>query len=140
MKITNRKTTVTLANDFKCGMVDFKKGQVFDARKVKLAGLIVATGCGMDEIIPHDFLGTYEETYNEVTADGEKKKVTVDATEIWLAHWKALAEKEAAENLRLKKTMLKNQVATVRKTIEYVKNGNAEKELANLLAELAKIA
>jgi hypothetical protein len=36
--------------------------------------------------------------------------------------------------------MLKNQVATLRKAIEYVKNGNAEKELANLLAELAKIA
>jgi hypothetical protein len=97
----------------------------------------------MNEVIPHDFLGAYKETYNEVTTDGDTKttkKVKVDVTEIWVAHWKALAEKEAAANLRAKKATLKNQVATLRKAIEYVKNGNAEKELANLLAELAKIA
>jgi len=143
MKITNRKTTVTLAKDFDCSMCSFKKGQVFDARDVRPDGLVIVTGHGMNEVIPHDFLGAYKETYNEVTTDGDTKttkKVNVDVTEIWVAHWKALAEKEAAANLRLKKTMLKNQVATVRKTIEYVKNGNAEKELANLLAELAKIA
>ena len=143
MKITNRKTTVTLANDFKCGMVDFKKGQVFDARDVREAGLVIVTGHGMNEVVPHDCLGTYEESYNEVTDDGNVrtiKMVKADVTEIWVAHWKALAEKEAAANLRAKKATLKNQVATLRKAIEYVKNGNAEKELANLLAELAKIA
>lgn len=143
MKITNRKTTVTLAKDFDCSMCSFKKGQVFDARDVRPDGLVIVTGHGMNEVIPHDCLGTYEETYNEVTTDGDTKttkKVKVDVTEIWVAHWKALAEKEAAANLRLKKAMLKNQVATLRKAIEYVKNGNAEKELANLLAELAKIA
>ena len=143
MKITNHKTTVTLANDFKCGMVDFKKGEVFDARDVRPDGLVIVTGHGMNEVVPHDCLGTYEETYNEVTTDGDTKmikKVKVDVTEIWVAHWKAVAEKEAAANLRAKKATLKNQVATLRKAIEYVKNGNAEKELVNLLAELAKIA
>ena len=143
MKITNRKTTVTLAKDFDCSMCSFKKGQVFDARDVRPDGLVIVTGHGMNEVIPHDFLGAYKETYNEVTTDGDTKttkKVKVDVTELWLAHWKALAEKEAAANLRAKKATLKNQVATLRKAIEYVKNGNAEKELANLLAELAKIA
>jgi hypothetical protein len=143
MKITNRKTTVTLAKNFDCSMCSFKKGQVFDARDVRPDGLVIVTGHGMNEIIPHDFLGAYKETYNEVTTDGDTKttkKVKVDVTEIWVAHWKALAEKEAAANLRAKKATLKNQVATLRKAIEYVKNGNAEKELANLLAELAKIA
>jgi hypothetical protein len=143
MKITNHKTTVTLAKDFDCSMGNFKKGEVFDARDVRLSGLVVITGHGMNEVIPHDCLGTYEQTYNEVTTDGDTKmikKVKVDVTEIWVARWKAVAEKQAAANLCAKKATLKNQVATLRKAIEYVKNGNAEKELANLLAELAKIA
>jgi hypothetical protein len=143
MKITNRQTKVTLAKNFKCGMVDLKKGQVFDARDVREAGLVIVTGHGMNEVVPHDCLGTYKETYNEVTDDGNVrtiKMVKADVTEIWVAHWKNLAEKDAANKLRAKKATLKNQVATLRKAIEYVKNGNAEKELANLLAELAKIA
>ena len=143
MKITNRKTTVTLAKNFKCGMVDFKKGQVFDARDVREAGLVVVTGHGMNEVVPHDFLGTYKETYNEVTNDGDTKiikKVKADVTEIWVAHWKNLAEKNAANNLRAEKAKLKKHIATVRATIEYVKKGQAEKELKNLLAELEKLA
>ena len=143
MKITNRKTTVTLAKNFNCGMVNFKEGQVFDARDVREAGLVVVTGYGMNEVIPHDFLGTYEETYNEVINDGDTKitkKVKADVTEIWVAHWKNLAEKNAAENLRAKKAKLKKHIATVRATIEYVKKGEAEKELKNLLTELENLA
>jgi hypothetical protein len=143
MKITNRKTTVTLAKNFNYGMVNFKEGQVFDARDVREAGLVVVTGYGMNEVIPHDFLGTYEETYNEVINDGDTKitkKVKADVTEIWVAHWKNLAEKNAAENLRAKKAKLKKHIATVRATIEYVKKGEAEKELKNLLTELENLA
>ena len=143
MKITNRKTTVTLAKNFNCGMVNFKEGQVFDARDVREAGLVVVTGYGMNEVIPHDFLGTYEETYNEVINDGDTKitkKIKADVTEIWVAHWKNLAEKNAAENLRAKKAKLKKHIATVRATIEYVKKGEAEKELKNLLTELENLA
>jgi hypothetical protein len=143
MKITNRKTTVTLANDFKCGMVDFKKGQVFDARDVREAGLVIVTGHGMNEVVPHDCLGTYEETHNEVTDDNNVrtiKMVKADVTEIWVAFWKNLAEKNAADNLRAEKAKLKKQIATVRATIEYVKKGEAEKELKNLLTELEKLA
>jgi hypothetical protein len=143
MKITNRKTTVTLANDFKCGMVDINKGQVFDARDVREAGLVIITGHGMNEVVPHDCLGTYEESYNEVTDNGDVrtiKMVKADVTEIWVAHWKNLAEKNAADNLRAKKATLKKHIANVRATIEYVKKGEAEKELKNLLTELETLA
>ena len=143
MKITNRKTTVTLAKNFKCGMVDLKKGQVFDARDVREAGLVIVTGHGMNEVVPHDCLGTYKETYNEVTDDNNVrtiKMVKADVTEIWVAFWKNLAEKNAADNLRAEKAKLKNHIATVRATIEYVKKGEAEKELKNLLTELEKLA
>lgn len=143
MKITNRKTTVTLAKNFKCGMVDFKEGEVFDARDVREAGLVVVTGYDMNEVVPHDYLGTYEETHNEVTDDNNVrtiKMVKADVTEIWVAHWKNLAEKNAADNLRAEKAKLKKHIATVRATIEYVKKGQAEKELKNLLAELEKLA
>jgi hypothetical protein len=143
MKITNRKTTVTLAKNFKCGMVDLNKGQVFDARDVREAGLVIVTGHGMNEVVPHDCLGTYEETYNEVTDDNNVrtiKMVKADVTEIWIAFWKNLAEKNAADNLRAEKAKLKKHIATVRATIEYVKKGQAEKELKNLLAELEKLA
>ena len=143
MKITNRKTTVTLAKNFKCGMVDLNKGQVFDARDVREAGLVIVTGHGMNEVVPHDCLGTYKETYNEVTDDNNVrtiKMVKADVTEIWVAFWKNLAEKNAADNLRAEKAKLKKHIATVRATIEYVKKGEAEKELKNLLTELEKLA
>jgi hypothetical protein len=143
MKITNCQTTVTLTKNFKCGMVDLKKGQVFDARDVREAGLVIVTGHGMNEVVPHDCLGTYEETYNEVTDNGNVrtiKMVKADVTEIWVAHWKNLAEKDAANNLRAKKATLKKQIANVRATIEYVKKGQAEKELQNLLTELETLA
>jgi len=143
MKITNRQTTVTLAENFKCGMVDLKKGQVFDARDVREAGLVIVTGHGMNEVVPHDCLGTYEETHNEVTDDNNVrtiKMVKADVTEIWVAFWKNLAEKNAADNLRAEKAKLKKHIATVRATIEYVKKGEAEKELKNLLTELEKLA
>ena len=143
MKITNRKTTVTLAKNFKCGMVDLNKGQVFDARDVREAGLVIVTGHGMNEVVPHDCLGTYEESYNEVTDDNNVRTIKIvkdDVTEIWVAFWKNLAEKNAADNLRAEKAKLKKHIATVRATIEYVKKGEAEKELKNLLTELEKLA
>ena len=142
MKITNRKTTVTLANDFKNKTLDYKRGHQFDARNVTEKGLVITCGHGWNEIIPHDHLGKYEETYNEVTIDGGTtitKKVKVDVTQIWQAHWKKLAEKKTAENLRAEKARLKKHIANLRATIEYVKKGEAEKELTNLLAELAKL-
>ena len=143
MKITNYKTTVTLANDFKNATLHYKKGQVFDARKVKLIGLVVVTGQGWNEVIPHDFLGTYEETYNEVTTDGDTKTIKTvknDVTEKWLVIWKKLAEKETAKKILAEKARLKLRIATVRKAIAYVEKGDAKKELDNLLAEFAKIA
>jgi hypothetical protein len=143
MKITNRKTTVTLANDFKTKTLDYKKGHQFDARNVTENGLVVTCGHGWNEIIPHDHLGTYEETYSEVTTDGDTKtikNIKRDVTGIWVAHWKKLVDKKAAETLRAEKARIKKHVANLRATIEYVKKGEAEKELTNLLAELAKLA
>jgi len=142
MKITNRKTTVTLAKNFKCGMVNFKEGQVFDARDVREAGLVVVTGHGMSEVIPHDHLGTYETTWNEITVEGAAtitKKMKADVTKDYEAHWKKLIEKENARVVHQKKTNAKNKIANLRKTIEFVKKGQAEKELKNLLAELENL-
>ncbi len=143
MKITNRKTTVTLAKDFKTKTLDYKKGHQFDARNITEDGLVITCGHGWNEIIPHDNLGTYEETYNEVTTHGDTKtikNIKRDVTEIWVTHWKKLADKKAAETLHAEKARIKKNIANLRATIKYVKKGEAEKELTNLLAELAKLA
>lgn len=142
MKITNRKTTVTLAKDFKCGMVEYKKGEVFDARLVREVGLVIVTGHGMNEVIPHDHLGTYETTWNETIVEGATtitKKMKANVTKDYEAHWKKLIEKENARVVHQKKMDAKRQIANLRKTIEFVKKGQAEKELKNLLAELENL-
>jgi len=123
-------------------MVNFKEGQVFDARDVREAGLVVVTGHGMSEVIPHDHLGTYETTWNEITVEGAAtitKKMKADVTKDYEAHWKKLIEKENARVVHQKKTNAKNKIANLRKTIEFVKKGQAEKELKNLLAELENL-
>jgi hypothetical protein len=142
MKITNRKTTVTLTKDFKCGMVEYKKGEVFDARLVREVGLVIITGHGMNEVIPHDHLGTYEETWNETTVEGATtitKKMKADVTKDYEAHWKKLIEKENARVIRQKKMDVKRMIANLRKNINFVQTGQAEKELKNLLGELENL-
>jgi hypothetical protein len=136
-KITNRKTTVALTTDFK----NHKKGSRFSVKCLNEEGLLAV--CGNDwEVIPHKYLGEYEETFNKVTKNDNvvtTEKVVIDVTNEWLNHWKKLADRKAVLARREEITKLKKHITGVRNTIEYVKNGNAEKELDNLLAELAKL-
>ena len=62
-----------------------------------------------------------------------------NVTKDYEAHWKKLIEKENARVVHQKKMDAKRQIANLRKTIEFVKKGQAEKELKNLLAELENL-
>ena len=142
-KITNQKTTVELAKNFNNGTINYKKGHRFDVRNLTENGVVIVCGHGWNEVIPHDYLGKYEATYNEVTTIDDTvtiKKVKFDATNVWKTHWNKLAEKKNAAARRNNIINLKKNIATLRKTIKFVKKGEAEKNLNNLLAELAKIA
>ena len=142
-KITNRKTTVKLAKNFNNGIIDYKKGHRFDVRNLTENGVVIVCGHGWNEVIPHDYLGKYEATYNEVTTINDIvtiEKIKFDVTNVWRTHWKKLAEKKAIAERRNNIINLKKNIATLRKTIKFVKKGEAEKNLNNLLAELANIA
>lgn len=150
-KITNvkTKTTVTLKKDYTYTYygVDttIPKGTKFDARDVRPDGLVIVLGHGAAEVIPHEYLGKYIKTYTvkKATWDGRNgwgsihKTIKEDVTDVWVNHWKKLAEKEAANNVKAERNLVKRKIADLRKTIKFVKNGEAEKELARLLEKIA---
>lgn len=148
-KITNVKTTVTLKKDFTYTFygVDttIPKGTKFNARDVRLDGLVIVLGHGNTEVIPHNYLGKYIKTYNITREmfDGRngfetfRKTVKEDVTDVWIAHWKKLAEKNTANNVKAELNFIKRKIADLRKTIKFVKNGEAEKELARLVEKIA---
>lgn len=147
--MNNAKTTVTLKKNYTYNFygVDttIKKGTRFNARDVRLDGLVLVLGFGANEVIPHDYLGKYTKTYT-VTGkvfdgrggfDTYHKTVKEDVTDLWLAYWKKEAAKKAAVEARVDRINTKNRIAAIRKTIKYVKTGKAEKELDLLLEKIA---
>ena len=125
-----------------------KKGTKFDARAVRLDGLVIVLGFGANEVIPHNYLGKYERTTVTVKSlfDGRngfetvRKAVTKDVTNDYVAFWKKEAAKKAAVEARVDRINTKNRIAAIRKTIKFVKTGKAEKELALLLNHLDTVA
>lgn len=140
MKITNVKTTVILKKPFTYtyyGVTStISKGTVFNTNQFGHNGIVIVLGHGDAEVIPHDYLGKYIKTWNEVITDGkvtEIKKCKKDVTDEWLAYWKNLADKKVAAENRDNRIKTKQRIANLRKTIKYVKSGVAEKELNELL-------
>ena len=139
-KITNRKTTVKLTKNFNNKVIKFPKGTLFDARTINENGVNVTCGQGWNEVIPHDYLGNYTETYNVVHTVNNTTTTTAvkeDVTHIWLAHWQKLANRKTEIARHQKLTNLRKQIADLRKTIKYVTNGTADNELKQLLNQLA---
>ena len=94
MKKINHKTMVTLKNDFNHeslywdGTSQFyKKGSVHDANNVDKRGLHIVNDLGKKLVIPHDYLGKYEESWTDVDNDGAKIKCKKDVTKNWLTKW-----------------------------------------------------
>lgn len=141
MKITNKQTTVTVKKDFKTGALEIKAGRKFNARDVNVNGLVIWMGHGWNEVVPHEYLGEYEITYNIVKTDGNtttKEKIREDVTEVYNEHWKNTRAKIEKDKKHAAKVNLKNRIATLRKTIKFVNTGKAEKELKMLLEELTQ--
>ena len=94
MKKINHKTMVTLKNDFNHESLHwdgtsqfYKKGSVHDANNVDKQGLHIVNDLGKKLVIPHDYLGKYEESWTDVDNDGAKIKCKKDVTKNWLTKW-----------------------------------------------------
>ena len=134
-KIKGHTTTVTLAKD----TLGYKAGHKFSTKLVREEGVVLVTGHGTHETIPHDCLGKYVATWKEVTKQGhitmtvEKKE---DVTAQWTNYWKEQTDKRNAAQAKQERAANKRRIAELRRIITLVKTGEADKELAELLGKI----
>jgi hypothetical protein len=106
-------------------------------------GEYIVEGHGIGHVIPRANFTKFIHTWDEVTTTEENgakvvKTTTheVDITADILKWWADRDAKKTKTENAFKRNVLRNKVATLRKAIADVKTGKAEKELANLLAEI----
>lgn len=150
MKVKNVKHFAILGAPFTVdtmgGKHTYKKGYKANVRGLyENGGEYVVEGHGTGHVIPLANFTKFLRTWNEVTVTKEnengaevvktiaRETDTTTETLAWFA--KRDAEKAKAEN-KFRRGVIRNNVAELRKAIDDVKTGKAEKELAKLIAEL----
>jgi len=143
MTIKGYKTTVTLAKDFTYNFYGVehivRKGTKFDTKGMRLDGIVMVLGHGNNEVIPHDYLGKYEATWKEVAKEGNTMTTiekNEDVTAQWVNYWKEQTDKCNAARAKQERADNKRRIAELRKTIAFVKTGEAEAKLKELLAKI----
>jgi len=134
-KIKGYATTVTLAKD----TLGYKAGHKFNTKLLREEGVVLVTGHGTHDIIPHDCLGQYEATWKEVLQDGDMTTTITkhkDVTTLWLNHWVRIANKRNEAEAKAQRAANKRRIAELRKIIALVKTGEAEKQLTELLGKI----
>jgi hypothetical protein len=127
--------TVTLAKS----ALGYEVGHKFSTKLVREEGIVLVTGHGTHETIPHDCLGKYVATWKEVTKQGhitmtvEKKE---DVTAQWTNYWKEQTDKRNAAQAKQQRADNKRRIAHLRQIIKMVQTGKAEEELNELLKKI----
>ena len=145
MKYTqNKETFVKLIKSITIDHEVFRKGQSFALVSTKTDGVEVYSGAGCFPRFPYDAIGTYTDKWDEVnvTKNGNTETTTITkrTADVTTQYNDKRDKFLAARNQQLTRSAQhdrKGRIADLRKTIKFVKSGNAEQEL-NELIELAK--
>lgn len=127
--------TVSLIKD----VAGYKAGHQFSTKLVREEGVVLVTGHGTHETIPHDFLGKYVATWKEVAQIGDTvTTITMkeDVTAVWKKHWEVVKAKRNAAELKEERAKNKRRIAHLRQIIKMVQTGKAEEELNELLKKI----
>lgn len=127
--------TVTLAKS----ALGYEVGHKFSTKLVREEGIVLVTGHGTHETIPHDCLGQYVATWKEVVQIGDTvTTITMneDVTAVWKKHWEVVKAKRNAGEVKEERAKNKRRIAHLRQIIKMVKTGKAEEELNELLAKI----
>lgn len=138
-KILRKQTVATLKEDFTLDCMGskhtYKKGTTFNVKRMNEQGIIIVLGHGISEIIPRDLLGKYTCTWVEVYKNGDStihKNKEKDVTKEWNEHWNNIINKEKVRQQRQQNELNNLRIKELKKLINFVKSGKAEKELASL--------